>query len=667
MLEAGEQRLSTLPPGASAAERRQALLLAARTVTPAVVVALLITSAGFLPALAFTGETGRLLTPLVMGELLVVLAAALVTATVAPALRAQILGRGRIGPGRLTGWLQAAYRPLVHVALRSPRVTLALGGLAVLSCVPLILRQGGEFLPEVDEGTLLYMPTTRDDVSPHQAAEVVRAIDAFLTRQPGVASAFGKVGRAETASDPAPYSMAEVTIALRPPGQRPTVEQRRWWSGLVPSALAAPLRRLWPDRRPMRAAELSQVLDRALDVPGWTNAWTQPIRGRISMVATGVQTEVAVRIEAPEVARIDELGRAVVAALRERPDTRAAAYQPSGGGVEFRLEPDPAALARLGLPEDEPARLFRAARDGVSTAAVAGTPVVVVFPPEQTRLAPGIAALPVAPGVRLGAVARPVAVEAPLMLRLQDGRRIGEVQVDLEPGRDPLRYVASSRQALATIPLRPGESLTWSGQYALARSGQARLAGIAALSLVMVVALLWWQLRRLVEVLIVLAAVPFALVGSVWALHLLRYEMSPAVWVGMLSLVGLATQTGIVMVVYIDVAFFTRLRRGLVRGPEDIKAAHAEGTIARVRPKVMTLAAMAAGLVPLLWADGPGAEIIRRVAAPMLGGLLSSAFLTLELVPVLYTLWRTRQLQRARREGRSLAEVVGPPPRWSGS
>ena len=674
-LEACHRRLET--SGASApGDRVRALIAAAGSFAPAILTSLVITALSFLPVFAFTGETGRLLRPLALTKTLVIAASAVVALTVAPALRARLVA-GRIRPelgNPLTRGLVRLYRPFVHFALRHPALTLATAVLAVLSCLPIAAHLGGEFLPRVDEGDVLYMPTTLPGVPPDQAVAMLRRQDRAIRQFAEVATVFGKVGRADTATDPAPFSMTETTVRLLPRDQWPTHKRARWYSSWAPGPLRSALGLLWPEDATPTTAELVAGLDRATRLPGWTNAWTAPARGRIDMMATGVRTPVGIRIFAPDAARLAVLGAAVRSRVLAVPGTRSAVFESLGGEPTLGFQPDAAAIARTGVDPG----LVQATADLLDTGGQVGDVTfdgrrlrVRVVPDHAER---GLADLvrettvrgPAGP-IPLSLVGAPGWVIRPSTIRTERGELCGYVHVDLDDGTDLTGFIERAQQAIspAALAMTPSERLEWTGQYQLIAAGVARLYWIIPLVALTMLGLLLLQFRSLTEALIVLASVPFALVGSVWTLFALGYPMSAPVWVGLLSVVGLAMQTGVVMVVYIDEAFHRRVRERRIASRDDIIEAHAEGTVRRLRPKLMTIAAMALALVPLLWADGAGAEIMRRVAAPMIGGLATSAFLTLEVLPVLYTIWRHRQLRRAQRLGVSIEAVVGPPPRWA--
>jgi Cu(I)/Ag(I) efflux system membrane protein CusA/SilA len=686
-LEACHRRLEGRHAGDRPAERRAAIVAAAGTFAPAILTSMLITALSFLPVLGFAGESGRLLRPLAIAKTFVLVAAALVSLTLAPALRDRLVV-GRLRPefdNPITKALVRGYRPFVHFALSRPGFTLATAALAVLSCLPILGRIGGEFLPRVDEGDLLFMPTTLPGVPPGQAAVQLREMDHAIGAFPEVATVFGKVGRADTATDPAPFSMAETTIRLRPRSEWPRMPRGRWYSGWAPPWLETVLRLVWPEETQETTAELAEKLDRAAHLPGWTSAWTAPARARMDMMSTGgVRVPVGIRVVAASPARLDALGTALQGWATRLPGTRSAVFEALGGEPWLGFEADPAALALHGV---DPA-VVRTTSELLATGGQVGeiesskrqsTPyrvrvaAAMGMRPLDADLLREITVRPTAGGapVPLALLGRPTYTRVPAAIRTEGGELVAYVYVDLTDGTDVSSYVRRAQAALdgalasGELRLEPGERIEWTGQYQLLAAGEARLRWIAPMTGLAMLLLLYLQFRSLTEALIVLVAVPFALVGSVWTLFLMHYPMSAPVWVGLLSAVGLAMQTGVVMVVYIDDAFHRRVREGKLKSRDDIVAAHAEGTVQRLRPKIMTITTMAAGLLPLLWADGAGAEITRRVAAPMIGGLATSAFLTLEVLPVLYTIWRCRQLRRAQRAGVPIDAIVGPAPAWS--
>jgi copper/silver efflux system protein len=744
MIEASHKKLEHAPAGA---DRARLLAEAAREVTPAIFFSLLVIAVSFLPVFALTGRAGRLFRPLAWTKTFVMLSAALLSITFAPALRGLLL-RGRIRPESrhpVSRAIIRLYRPFVYVALRRPKSTVLIGLLAILSAVPLAASLGHEFMPPLDEGDLLYMPTTLPGISVEEAKRALQSQDRMLRSFPEVASVSGKVGRAETATDPAPLSMAETTVRLRAPSAWRRVPHPRWWSGWTPGWLARPLRALWPDRRRITRDELVAEMNRRMAFPGWTNAFTMPIKGRVDMLTTGVRTPLGVKVMGSDLEAIERVGVALERVLAPVPGTRSVYYERNTGGTYVDVVPDRDALARHGLRVADVQRTVEAAIGGSPVATtVEGRnrfSINVRYPQDLRADLDGLRQLPVAvpvgadagdvPGMaqgrasmspqrgaaaadpargpaamasmgggaaaarapgapapraapaaaagsspfagldavgrpslgdaallrpppafaRLGELADVRIVNGPPMLRDEGGHLVGYVYVDVDPQRRDLAgYVADAKAAVraaldrGALVLPEASFLRWTGEYELLEQTRARMKLLVPLTLAIVALLLYLHFRNVSEVLVVLLSIPFALVGSVWLLWALDYRLSTAVWVGILALVGLAAQTGIVMIVYIDNAYERRRRAGRIRDLDDIVWAHLEGTVLRVRPKLMTVATMLLGLLPLLWATGSGADVMKRIAAPMVGGLLTSAFLTLEIIPVLYTYWRLEQL-----------------------
>jgi copper/silver efflux system protein len=683
-LEACHRGLETSGPGLPTQARRRALLAAAGAFAPAIVTSLVITALSFLPVFAFSGETGRLLWPLALTKTLVIASASVVALTLAPALRDRLLF-GSVTPEfhhPLTRGLVKIYRPFVHFALSRPALTLTIAAMAVASCLPIAARLGGEFLPRIDEGDLLFMPTTLPGVTPEQAAWQLGKQDRAIAAFGEVSTVFGKVGRADTATDPAPFSMAETTVRLRPRSSWPAVARTRWYSAWAPPWMKRALGLLWPEQTPETATELVERLDRATRRPGWTNAWSAPARARMDMTSTGIRTPVGIRVVAADPARLDALGIAMRALAMRVPGARSAVFESLGRETWLSFEPDSEAMARHRV---DPAWV-KSTSDLVLSGGQVGQ-IALEGRLVRLRVLPDVDVRGPADELRdvlvraeadhtgqpvpLALLGRAALVTRPAMVRSEGARPVAYVYVDLSPGADPVGYVGRAQRELdrsllaKEVHLGEGERIEWAGQYDLFAACARRLRWIVPFVVFSMLGLLFLQFRSFTEALIVLASVPFAIVGSLWTLYFLGYPLSAPVWVGLLSTIGMAMQTGVVMVVYIDQSFHQRVREGRIQSREDIVAAHAEGTVKRLRPKMMTVTTMAAGLLPLLWADGAGAEIMRRVAAPMIGGLATSAFLTLEVLPVLYTVWRHRQLREAVRLKTSIASVVGTGPSWA--
>ncbi len=658
------------------AERSRRLAEAAHEVTPAIFSSLLIVAVAFLPVFGLTGHAGKLFRPMALTKTCVMLAAAVLSVTLAPALRDLLLTGRIVSEERhpVSRAIRHVYRPFVHLALSRPRATIAIGLLAVASAVPPAMKLGSEFMPALDEGDLLFMPTTLPGISIAEAERQLIAADARLRRFPEVLAVHGKVGRAETATDPAPLSMVETVVRLQPRERWPKVKVARFWSSW-PSWAQAPARALWPDERRQTDAELIEKLDRAVTTPGFRSAWTMPIQARVDMLATGIRTPVGVKIFGDDVASIDRTGAAVERVLSRVGGTRSAFFERASIGAYLEVAPRREELARRGLSPRDVLELVEMGVGGATVeTAVEGrlrVPITVRTLEDFRSTPDALRAMPVPlPGGRatvpLGELADVRVTEGPAMLRSEASRLVGQVFVDLSPSADVGGYVRRAREELARatatgeLRLGRGEELRFAGQYEELERTRERLLLLVPLALASIVGLLYLQFKNITEVFLVLASIPFSLVGSVWLLYLLDYRLSAAVWVGVIALVGLAAQTGVVMIVYIDHAYERRLREGRIRTLDDIVDAHTEGTVMRVRPKLMTVGSMFAGLVPLLWAEGTGADLMRRVAAPMVGGLATSAFLTLEILPVLYTYWRYAQLKRRLRDERAIDAGAAP-------
>jgi Cu(I)/Ag(I) efflux system membrane protein CusA/SilA len=662
MVEAAHKKLEHAPPNLSPEARRDLLSKAAAEVTPAIFFSLLVVAVSFLPVFGLTGQAGRLFQPLAFTKTFVMLAAALLSITLAPALR-DLLLRGKFRPEEkhpVSRAIRSVYEPFVHVALRNPATTVLIGVFAVLSALPLVPKLGTEFMPPLDEGDVLYMPTTLPGISIEEAKTQLQIQDAALRAMPEVESVLGKVGRAESPTDPAPLSMVETVVQLKPRSEWRTKFEPRWYHGWTPSFVRPALTAIWPEFRPLTREELIEDMNSRLSFAGWTNAFTQPIRNRVDMLTTGIRTPVGIKVYGRDLAEIERAGIAIERVVHDVPGTRSVLFERQEGGLYLDVVPRRADLARFGLHVEDVNDVIESAIGGRTiTTVVDGRARYGVnlryaadFRSSEDAIRDALVPVPDDPSrqVRLGDVADVRIVPGPPMIKDESGLLVGYVYVDVTADRDLGSYVEDARAAVdgavaaCDVVLPSGGRLQWTGQYELLGEMEDRMKVLIPLALLAVMLLLYLQFKNFTEVLIVLLSVPFALVGSVWALYLLDYHLSTAVWVGVIALVGLAAQTGVVMIVYIDQAYERRLREGRIQSLDDIVAAHAEGTIQRVRPKLMTVGTMLVGLVPLLWADGSGADVMKRVAAPMIGGLVTSAILTLEIIPVIYTYWRNEQL-----------------------
>jgi Cu(I)/Ag(I) efflux system membrane protein CusA/SilA len=727
LVENAHKHLETAPPGVP---RQQVLIEAAREVGPPIFFSLLIITVAFLPIFALNGQAGRLFKPLAYTKTFAMGFAALLSITLAPALMSLLI-RGRIRHETdhpVSRAMMAAYKPFAWVALKNPKTTIAIGLAAVLSAVPMGLRLGHEFMPPLNEGDILYMPTTFPNISIEEAKRYLQVQDRIIRGFPEVERVFGKAGRSETATDPAPLSMVETVVKLAPRDRWRTIEVRRWYSSWAPRWLASVLRPLWPDHRRIRWDELTAELNQAMRIPGWTNAWTMPIKTRIDMLSTGIRTPIGIKIFGASLDTIERIGMDLERSVSKVSGTRSVYSDRSTGGFYLDIIPNRSALARYGLTLGEVQDVVEAAVGGqpvevtvegrnrftinvrypealrqdvehlrrvlvplrTGTSAAGAMSPMSETPPRRlaaTGMAdvasgpmgggnmggdaepmrspaattPGGSALRFeggGPHVPLGQVADIRTVTGPPMIRDEAGMLVGYVYVDMDARRyDIGGYVDRAKKVVGReVAMPAGYSLKWTGQYELLEQMQMRMKFLVPLTLLIVLLLLYMSFGSLAQSLIVLCSVPFALVGSVWFLAWLGYNLSTAVWVGLIALVGLAAQTGVVMLVYCDAAYRKRKAEGRIRDFDDIVEATLEGSVQRVRPKLMTVATMMIGLVPLLWSQGAGADVMKRVGAPMVGGLFTSAFLTLEIIPVVYAYWRRWELERERRmKGREAA------------
>jgi Cu(I)/Ag(I) efflux system membrane protein CusA/SilA len=714
LVENAHKHLETAPPGA---DRQRVLIEASKEVGPPIFFSLLIITVAFLPIFGLNGQAGRLFKPLAFTKTFSMALAALVSITLAPALMS-IFIRGKIRHEKdhpVSRAVIAVYRPFAWVALKNPKTTIAIGLAALLSAVPMALHLGHEFMPPLNEGDILYMPTTLPNISIEEAKRYVQVQDRLIREFPEVERVFGKAGRMETPTDPAPLSMVETIVKLKPREAWRRVPVTRWYSRWAPTWLKPLFRPLWPDHRRLTWQELTEEMNRKVQIPGWTNAWTMPIKTRIDMLSTGIRTPIGVKIFGADLDSIERIGTDLERTLSRVPNTRSVYSDRNTGGYYLDIVPNREVLARYGLTLGDVQDVIEAAVGGqpidVTVAGRNRFTINVRYPREMRQdverlrhvliplpmkrggagaeamgggaaldggagsSAPGAADAGAPPGaapripwgdsggphVPLGQVADLEIVNGPPMIRDEAGMLVGYVYVDMDAAKQDIGgYVDVAKRAVdREIRLPAGYSLKWTGQYELLQSMQQRMKFLIPLTIALVLLLLYFNFGNLAQSLIVLCSVPFALVGSVWLLAALGYNLSTAVWVGIIALVGLAAQTGVVMIVYCDSAYLRRKREGRIRDLDDIVDATLEGSVQRVRPKLMTVATMMIGLVPLLWSQGAGADVMKRVAAPMVGGLFTSAFLTLEIIPVVYAYWRYGQLKREQRRGAEPARPRG--------
>jgi Cu(I)/Ag(I) efflux system membrane protein CusA/SilA len=638
-------------------QRMRIVVESSKEVGPALFISLLIITVSFLPVFTLEGQEGRLFTPLAFTKTFAMAAASLLAVTLVPVTMALFI-RGRIYTERanpVSRVLIRAYRPVINGVLRNrwPVVVAAIVVL-ILTWIPW-KRMGREFMPPLQEGTILYMPTTLPGISIARAREILRIQDSVLKSFPEVASVWGKAGRANTATDPAGLDMFETTIALKPESQ--------WRSGMTQERLVT-------------------MMDSAVSVTGVTNAWTMPIKGRIDMLATGIRTPVGIKIFGPDLAELESIGKAVESSVRGVRGTRSVFAERAVSGYYLDIDIDRVAAARHGLNVGDIQTVIATAIGGMTiTQTVEGRErygVRVRYPqelretPEQlasvlvpvshligSASSPAVASAgmvptqgtPMAGGnvaqVPLGQIATIKTVAGPMVVRTEGAMPTAWVYVDVA-GRDIGSFVEEARRIVERdVKLPVGYSLAWSGQYEYMQRAAARMKLVVPATLAIIFMLLYFNFRSVSESLIVMLSVPFALVGGFWFVWALGYNWSVAVAIGFIALSGVATETGVVMLIYLDNAWKARQNDGKPASSRDLYDAIVEGAVERVRPKIMTVTAIMAGLLPILWGNGAGASVMKRIAAPMVGGMISSTILTLVVIPAVYALVRERELSRA--------------------
>jgi Cu(I)/Ag(I) efflux system membrane protein CusA/SilA len=623
MIENAHKHLERAPEGES---RIDSLIAAAVEVGPALFFSLLVITVSFLPIFTLEAQEGRLFGPLAYTKTFSMAAAALLSVTLVPALmvvfvRGKIVAEAKNPINRALIWL---YRPVIALALRARVATVALA-LAILFVTILPAQKiGAEFMPTLNEGTLFYMPTALPGLSVTKAAELLQQQDTIIKSFPEVQSVYGKAGRAQTATDPAPMEMFETIIALKPKPQ--------WRPGETIDKLVA-------------------QMDAALQFPGVSNAWTMPIKARLDMLSTGIRTPVGVKIFGRDLAQIEGVARQVEAVVKRVPGATSAYAERIMGGYYVDIVPDRAALARYGLTIGDVQEVASSALGGETvTTSVEGRERygVALRYPRDFRSTPEdmansvLIALPGGGSVPLGEVARVERNVGPASIRTENGQLAAYVFVDLRD-RDIGSFVADARKAVADeVKIPPGAYVVWSGQFEYMQRAEARLKIVVPITLLIIFLLLYLNFGRLTETLIVMASLPFALVGGVWLMALMGFNLSVAVAVGFIALAGVAAETGVVMLIYLDHALTAinaeRAAQGRPLTRADVHEAVMRGAVERVRPKMMTVAAIMAGLLPILWSQGAGSEVMQRIAAPMIGGMMSSTLLTLIVIPALYDL-----------------------------
>jgi Cu(I)/Ag(I) efflux system membrane protein CusA/SilA len=598
---------------------------AALEVGPALFFSLLVIAVSFLPIFALTGQEGKLFAPLAFTKTYAMAAAAALSVTLVPVLMGYFI-RGRIRGEQhnpLNRFFHALYRPLLMFALKRRALVLSLAVALLTSIVWPLSQLGSEFMPPLDEGDVLYMPTTLPGVSVDEAQNLLQITDRLIRELPEVERVFGKAGRAETATDPAPLSMIETTIQLKPKSE-------------------------WPEGETLE--QLIQKLDRQVNLPGLSNSWGYPIRTRIDMLATGIRSPLGVKISGPDLAGIQRIAANVEAALKSVPGTRSAFAERASEGHFIDVVLDRERAARYGVSALDVQRQLQGAIGGENIGTlVAGRERFSINLRYQRAFrdsldALGASRVRTANGqyVPLSKIAKIAVVDGPVEIKSENGRLIGYVFVDIA-GRDLGGYVNEAKQVLAdTVPLEPGYTAALSGQYEHMARASERLSVIVPFTAVLTVLLLLMYFRDAVKTSLVLLSLPFALVGGVWLLYMLDYNLSVAAAAGFIALAGVAVEFGVVMLLYLDNAWEARRAAGRSLDRDGLHQAIVQGALLRIRPKMMTVAVILAGLLPIMLSDATGADVMKRIAAPLIGGMITAPLLSLVVMPVLYSLWKER-------------------------
>jgi Cu(I)/Ag(I) efflux system membrane protein CusA/SilA len=664
-VENAYKRLQQWQDGGRVGDYHVVRLNALKEVGPSVFFSLLVIAVAFLPVFTLVDQEGRLFKPLAYSKNLAMAIAALLAITLDPAMRMLFtrmdykhfrprwlsnifnsITVGKYYPEEkhpVSRILFRIYEPACNFVLKYKKATLIGALLLMLSAVPVYFKLGSEFMPPLNEGTILYMPTTLPGISVTETQKLLQSMDKILKDTPEVERVFGKAGRAETSTDPAPFSMMETTVVLKP--EREWRRVHRWYSWM-PELLQKPFRPIWNDRISWEG--LIDDLDKKMQFPGVTNAWTMPIKARIDMLSTGVRTPVGIKIYGADLKEIEGIGRRLEAIIKDIKGTRSVYAERVTGGyfVDFDLNRE--SLARYGLTVKEVQMIIMSAIGGEPvTTTIEGRERYTVNVRYARELRDDLdkmrrVLVPAMSGAQipLGQLADIRLTQGPAMIRDENGMLSGYVYVDIA-GRDVGSYVTEAKRAVEkNFQMPTGYALQWSGQYENMLRVRERLKLVIPITIFVIFVLLYMNTKSPIKAGIVMLAVPFSLVGAIWFLFFLNYNISIAVWVGMIALMGLDAETGVFMLLFLDLSYHDAIRRGKMKTYDDLKEAIIHGAVKRIRPKMMTVAAMFMGLIPIMWSMGAGADMMKRIAAPMIGGIFTSFILELLVYPPIYAIWK---------------------------
>jgi Cu(I)/Ag(I) efflux system membrane protein CusA/SilA len=641
---------------------------------------LLVIAVAFMPIFALQYQEGRLFKPLAFTKNFSMAIAAVLAITLDPAIRLLLMRTrefsfrprflARIANAIVVGKihneekhpisrpLMKIYHPIVRAALKVRWLVVLAALVVVVITIPVYKRLGSEFMPPLNEGSILYMPITLPGIGVTEAAKYIQIQDKLLHQIPEIQSVYGKIGKSDSATDPAPMSMVETTVVLKPESEWRKEHKNRWYSSWAPQWLKSQLARWWPEDQAISWEALIEQLDHAVQIPSFANAWLFPIRTRIDMITTGIRTPVGVKVMGPKLETIENIGLQVEKVLQGVQGTRSAFFERVTGGyyIDYQIRREEA--ARYGLNVAQVNQIIESAVGGETvTTTVEGRERYPVNVRYTRGLRDNLSKLsrvliPTADGAQIpiSQLANLTVRTGALMIKNEEGFLAGFVYVDTA-GVDLGTYVTNAQRTVARqVQLPAGYQLVWSGQYEYLQRATERLQVVVPITLLIVILLLYFNTGSFVKTMIILLAVPFSAVGAIWFLHLLGYNMSVAVWVGLIALLGVDAETGVFMLLYLELAYEQRKQTGQMRSMSDLRAAIEDGAVKRLRPKVMTVAVMFLGLVPIMWSHGAGSDVMRRIAAPMIGGIFTSFLLELLVYPAVYEIWKGFEVRRLARE-----------------